>query len=431
MLMDEDRPGRAVAVLIDIDRVGGLNAGPQLRAGRRSWSAGASILLLASVAASLLATSSAPTPLYASYARAWQLSAASTSLAFGVYALSLLAGLLLLGRLSDHLGRRPVLLTAMAVQIIALAVFATAGGIEALLVGRVLQGISTAVGVSAVGAALLDVDTQRGTVANSVAPAAGSAIGAMTSALAVQFLPAPTRLIYGLLAVALAVQALALARLEETSQHAPGVLASLRPQVRLPVSVRGDFAAAAPVLFAIWALTGLFGSLGPALVHQLTGSPSVVLATVPLTLIGVLSPFTAYRLRESSPRSSLALGVAGLLLGVAVTVVAVLVSSGPVLFAAAVLAGVGFGAGFRGSIQLMLPAVQPGERAGTLSSVYIVSYLGFGVPAIIAGIIDAKTRDVSGTTLGYSGVLILLALIAAIALRRTGTRRRTPTSQDR
>lgn len=79
----------------------------------------------------------------------------------------------------------------------------------------------------------------------------------------------------------------------------------------------------------------------------------------------------------------------------------------------------------------MLPAVQPGERAGTLSLVYIVSYLGFGVPAIIAGIIDARTRDVSGTTLGYSGVLILLALTAAIALRRTGTRRRTSTSKDR
>jgi len=73
---------------------------------RRSFRPAGSIVLLASLAASFLATSSAPTPLYAVYGRDWHLTAANTSVVFGVYALSLLAGLLVLGRLSDHIGRR-------------------------------------------------------------------------------------------------------------------------------------------------------------------------------------------------------------------------------------------------------------------------------------------------------------------------------------
>lgn len=128
---------------------------------RRSFRPAGSIVLLASLAASFLATSSAPTPLYAVYGRDWHLTAANTSVVFGVYALSLLAGLLVLGRLSDHIGRRPTLGAAIATQIVAMAVFATAEGLSGLLVGRVLQGLSTGAGLAAVGAALLDVDSRR------------------------------------------------------------------------------------------------------------------------------------------------------------------------------------------------------------------------------------------------------------------------------
>jgi len=399
---------------------------------RRSFRPAGSIVLLASLAASFLATSSAPTPLYAVYGRDWHLTAANTSVVFGVYALSLLAGLLVLGRLSDHIGRRPTLGAAIATQIVAMAVFATAEGLSGLLVGRVLQGLSTGAGLAAVGAALLDVDSRRGTIANTVAPPAGSALGALAAAFAVQFLPAPTRVIYVLLAVVLIMQGLAVIRVRETAARKPGALASMRPELRLPPEVRRDFVAAAPVLFAVWALSGLLGSLGPALVHGLSGSGSVVYGVLPLTVIGIVSPVTAYLLRTARPRACLVLGIATLTVGVATIVVAVLLSSAPLLCGAAVVAGIGFGSGFRGGIQLVLPAVAPAERAGTLSLLYIVSYLGFGVPAILAGVIDQATGNLNATTLGYAAVLIVLALLAIAALRRSPRHQlRPPQKEDR
>src|SRR5579872_1062553 len=94
----------------------------------RRISGGPALYLLASLIVSLLAASAAPTPLYATYARAWGFTPVTTTIVFGVYAVAVLAALLALGRLSDYLGRRPVLLAALAVQVASLLVFTTATG---------------------------------------------------------------------------------------------------------------------------------------------------------------------------------------------------------------------------------------------------------------------------------------------------------------
>jgi hypothetical protein len=78
------------------------------------------LFFLASITVSFLAASSAPTPLYATYQAAWGFSALTTTVIFGVYAVALLAALLTAGRLSDHIGRRPVLLAGIAGQVLAL-----------------------------------------------------------------------------------------------------------------------------------------------------------------------------------------------------------------------------------------------------------------------------------------------------------------------
>ena len=233
--------------------------------------------MLASLIVALLASSAAPTPLYAIYQAQWHFTPITTTVVFGVYALAVLASLLTLGKLSDHVGRRPVLLTALAVHAGSLVIFATATGVPALLGARVVQGLSTGAALGAIGAAMLDMDRELGTFANAVAPGMGSATGAILSALAVRFLPDPTHLIYLALIGVLALQAAAIVAMRETVSPAPGALASLRPEITLPRALRAPVLTAVPVLFAVWALAGLYGALGPALVHTLTGSDNVVL----------------------------------------------------------------------------------------------------------------------------------------------------------
>ena len=344
------------------------------------------VFVLASLIVALLASSAAPTPLYAIYQAQWHFTPITTTVVFGVYAMAVLAALLTLGKLSDHVGRRPVLLTAIAVHAGSLVIFATATGVPALLSARVVQGLSTGAALGAIGATMLDMDRELGTFANAVAPGMGSATGAILSALAVRFLPDPTHLIYLALIGVLALQATAIAAMRETVSRTPGALASLRPEITLPRAVRAPVLTAVPVLFAVWALAGLYGALGPALVHALTGSDEVVLGALSLFVLAASAVVATIALRRAAARMVMLFGIAALITGVAVTVMAVSLGSVAVFFAGSAIAGAGFGSGFQGGIRLVVPLAAAHERAGLVSLLYVVSYLGLGVPAVLAGL---------------------------------------------
>jgi predicted MFS family arabinose efflux permease len=385
----------------------------------RGLSGTPALVLLATLIVSLLASSSAPTPLYAVYQASWGFSPITTTVVFGVYAVSVLAALLTLGKLSDHVGRRPVLLTALAVQIVAMVVFATADGVPALLIARVVQGLASGAALGAIGAAMLDVDPRRGTFANAVSPGMGTATGALVSALAVRYLPAPTHLIYFALLAAFAVQMLGVALMRETVTRAPGALASLRPEIKLPRTVRGPVLAAAPVLFAVWALAGLYGALSPAIVSTLTGSHAVVLGGLGLFLLAGVAALTVLVLRVVPPRTVMLIGIVGLVIGVIVTLVALGAGSAPLFFVGTVISGVGFGSGFQGGIRTVVPLAAPHERAGVLSLLYVVCYLGMGVPAVAAGFRIVHGAGLVAATREYGVALIVLAVLALVGLSRS------------
>src|SRR3974390_2525037 len=151
-----------------------MNNGTPLPANRttavRRLSPPASFFLLASITVSFLAGSLVLTPLYPVYQAEWGFSALTTTEIFGIYAIALLGSLLVAGRLSDHIGRRPVLIVATLVQVVVMLIFATAKDISALMFARVVQGIATGAALGALGAGMLDLDKARGPVANAVTP---------------------------------------------------------------------------------------------------------------------------------------------------------------------------------------------------------------------------------------------------------------------
>ena len=374
------------------------------------------VFVLASLIVALLASSAAPTPLYAIYQAQWHFTPITTTVVFGVYALAVLAALLTLGKLSDYVGRRPVLLTAIAVHAGALVIFATATGVPALLSARVVQGLSTGAALGAIGAAMLDMDRELGTFANAVAPGIGTASGAIASALAVRFLPDPTHLIYLALIGVLALQAVAIAAMRETVSRAPGALASLRPEITIPRTLRTPVLTAVPVLIAVWALAGLYGALGPALVHALTGSDNVVLGSLSLFVLAASAVVATIVLRRAAARTVMLAGILTLVTGVAVTVTAVSLGSAAVFFAGSVIAGAGFGSGFQGSIRTVVPLAAAHERAGLVSLLYVVSYLGLGVPAVLAGFGVVHGGGLISTARYYGVAVIALAALALFGL---------------
>jgi MFS family permease len=392
---------------------------------RRSWLSGLgshrlsgrpAVVVLASLIVALLASSAAPTPLYAIYQAQWHFTPITTTIVFGVYALAVLVGLLTLGKLSDHVGRRPVLLAAIMVHAGSLVIFATATGVPALLSARVVQGLSTGAALGAIGAAMLDMDRELGTFANAVAPGMGTASGAILSALAIRFLPDPTHLIYLAMIGVLALQAAAIAAMRETVSRAPGALASLWPEITLPRALRAPVLTAVPVLFAVWALAGLYGALGPALVHALTGSGDVVLGSLSLFALAGSAVVAIIVLRRVAARIVMLFGILALITGVTVTVLAVSLGSAAVFFAGSVIAGAGFGSGFQGGIRTVVPLAAAHERAGLVSLLYVVSYLGLGVPAVLAGFGVVHGGGLINTARYYGAGVIALAVLALVGL---------------
>ncbi|MEU5222279.1 MFS transporter [Streptomyces toyocaensis] len=377
------------------------------------------LVLLASIVMSFLAASSAPTPLYATYATEWHFSSITTTVVFGVYAIAVLASLLVFGRISDHIGRRPVLLAALGLQTAALVVLVTAGGVEALLLGRILQGLSTGGALGALGAAMLDIDRHRGALANSAAPGVGTGTGALVSGLLVQYAPAPTHLVYVLLIGVFVIQGVAVIRMPETVSRKPGARAALVPELAAPPGVRGAVLVAAPMLFATWALAGFHGSLGPALARQLSGSDSTVTAGLGLFLVAATGALSAVAFGRISPRAGMLLG--GLLLAVAslATLAAIDEESTLGFFGSTFIAGVGFGAGTQGAIRTVVTRATPAERAGVMSVLFVVCYLGMGVPSVVAGVLVVHGGGLLTAARAYTVFVLVLVVAAMLGLLLT------------
>lgn len=376
-----------------------------------------SLVFLAVTLLSFLAASSVPTPLYHLYQESLHFSAAVLTLVFGVYALSLLAALLTVGSLSDHLGRRPVIFVALVLNILAMLLFINESGVQWLLAARVMQGFATGMATSVLGAALLDTDRQQGPLVNSVAPLLGMACGAMGASLLVEFAPLPLQLSYWLLLGVFVVQALYVWRLPESVSRQPGAWTSLRPRLHVPPQARRALWLALPVDVAVWAVGGFYLSLAPSLVRAATGSTSNLIGgglVAVLTLSGALMIFT---LRQRPAEKVLRLGAGLLALGVMLILGAVHSASLTLFFFGTLVLGSGFGGGFLGALRSVVPLALPHERAGLMSAFYVLSYLAFCLPALLAGSLT-RSFGLIATTDGYGVVLILLSLGALLVLMR-------------
>jgi len=102
------------------------------------------------------------------YAESFGLSPFMLTVIFAAYVLSLLFALLTVGSLSDYIGRRPAIIAALSLNIVAMVMFMTADSAFALIAARSVQGFATGLATTTLGAAILDVDRGRGPVLNSL-----------------------------------------------------------------------------------------------------------------------------------------------------------------------------------------------------------------------------------------------------------------------
>ncbi|SDO85358.1 Predicted arabinose efflux permease, MFS family [Pedococcus dokdonensis] len=374
-------------------------------------------LALASVVA-LMVGASAPSPFYPVLQAEIGFSAGTMTTIFGVYALTLLATLLVTGSLSDHIGRRPVLAGGFLVLAVSMVGFWHADGVAALMASRAVQGVAAGLLMSTMSAAVVDLEPsdRPGLAAtlNSVTPMAGLAVGALLAGLVLDTTSHALTIVFATLTALYVALAVAVLALPETSPRHDGWRRSLRPRIGIPAPARPAFRRSAPALFAGWATGGLYLSLGAPIVGQLLGGRTHLAQGAVVTVLTAVGGLSSALGRRRTPRQITLYGTTSLAVGTLLTLWALHAESLVGFLLAAVVAGSGFGTAFLGIMRSITPTVGPEQRGELFSSVFVVSYLAFGLPAVAAGF-AAPHLGLERTAIIYGLAVVVLSGAAALA----------------
>lgn len=375
------------------------------------------------VATSFSATSSAPTPLYVVYQETMRLSPAVVTFIFAAYVVGMVAAFLTLGRLSDYVGRRPMILGALVVNFIALALFFTADHAADLAIARLVQGVATGVAMTSLGATIVDTRPLAAATLNGVTAFLGLTIGALLTGALIAWAPFPTQLVYAVLMLVTLGAMLVLAFTPETTAGKPGALRAIAPSLSVPLSARAPLLRLAPLNTAAWALGGFYLSLMPSLVSAVTGTHSPFLGASVVSTLMLSATLTILALRARRAEWLLRFAGVMLVLGIAATLLAIELRSEPGMFAGTLLAGLGLGGAYFGSLRQLIPLAGEHERAGLLAAYLVISYVAFSGPAILAGLMAPRLGLIM-TAYVYGGALVALSVLslALMALAARGAK---------
>ena len=396
----------------------------------RTLSPRVAFALAAGIIGLALFASGTPSPLYATYRALWGFSPVVLTLVYATYAFGVLASLILAGRVSDEVGRRPVVLVALATLMAATGVFMAADSVTWLFVARGIQGVATGLALGAASAALLDLHPRRDPagvgLTNGVASAAGMGLGVLVSALFVELLPAPRVVPYAALFVLFAIAFVGVLRMPEpvASRSRPR-LTPQRP--RVPAVVRRPFLLAALAVISSWSVGGLFLSLGPQLAASLFHTSDNLVAGLSVFALAAPGAVAQLVFGRAAPWLSATLGSIALATGLLLIVLAASTESSAVFLVGAVVGGGGFGAAFLGALRALSAAIPPQHRAEVMSAFYVVAYAALSLPAIAAGIV-VTPLGLEPTFELFGSVIAAIALVVAAEAWRTRPRavRRRP-----
>ncbi|MET9696714.1 MFS transporter [Streptomyces sp. NPDC006529] len=364
-----------------------------------------------------------PTPLYGLYREEIGFSTFMVTVVFAVYAVGVLAVLLLAGNYSDRVGRRPVLLAAIVLSVLSALCFLAEHGLPLLFAGRLLSGFAAGLLSGTGTAAVIELAPPerraRAAFAATAANMGGLGCGPLLAGLLAQYAPYPLALPF-LVHLALLVPATAVVLLLPETVERPRRWARPRPQgVRVPPGARAAFALCAPAAFAGFALLGLFTAVAPTFVAQtleVTNHAVAGALVFSVFLASTLGQLAGGRLDADR---ALPRGRAVLVAGLALVAASLAVESLPLLVAGGAVAGFGQGMAFRAAVATVSAAAPAEQRGATISALFVIAYCGISLPVVGVGALTLW--------LGLRGaglVFTVCVALTAAAGRRRGDRHR-------
>ncbi|BBY19283.1 MFS transporter [Mycolicibacterium litorale] len=370
------------------------------------------LLVLSGVA---LGVSGVPAPLYGLYEANWHLSPLATTMIFAVYAVAALGAVLVSGRISDVVGRKPVLIAALIALMVGLGVFLIADSMALLLLARAIHGAAVGSIVVAGAAALLDLRPHHGVRTGQLSGVSfniGMTVAILGSALLAQYAPHPLRTPYAVVAVLCLIVGTGLVALREPhTARTRGRIRLARPAV--PQEIRRDFWFSALGAMASWSVLGVLLSLYPSLAARQTHIDNLVFGGAVVGTTAFAAALAQLAATRVPARHSAVIGDLGMAIALLVTIPVLLAHHWQLVFVAAALLGATFGLGFGGSLRHLSDVVPAGKRGETMSAFYLLAYSAMAVPTLLAG--WAATRWELVVVFPWFACAVALACLGAAA----------------
>jgi MFS family permease len=394
----------------------GFRAGPGARLARSRRRHSTAFWVVAAAFGVNLAFSAVPTPLYVIYQHRDHFSTLMITVVYAVYALGVIASLFLGGHVSDWVGRRRVLVPALAFNVLSAVLFIAFPSLAGLIVARVVSGVSVGLTTGTATAYLAELHAgaggsptgRRPQVVATAANLGGIGIGPLGAGLLAQFLPSPLLVPYLVFGGALVVLTLLIAMSPETAAR-PDPRPTWRPQrVAIPAHARGTFFAATAAAAAAFAVYGVFNSLMPGFLAGTMHETSYAVAGAVAFSAFAAGAVAQIALGRAGIATTLKASLPVLLAGLALFTVGMWLPSLPVFVIGGIVTGAGGGLVFRGSLVAAAGTAPAESRAEVLAGFFLGAYIGLSAPVIALGIATeyAPARD----------VMLVFVVLAAAAI---------------
>jgi MFS family permease len=343
-------------------------------------------LLLACVFTYGMLGTTLPTPPYVLYQEQYQFASVLITVIFAVYPLGVLAALLVFGRVSDHFGRRPVLVAALLLACASTLLFVFAQNVAMLLAGRFLSGLGAGLLTGTATAGLAELEPtgsqQRAARVATAANMGGLGLGPLVAGL--------------------------------FAQLAPDHVLDLRPRVAVPPATRTVFVEAAVTVVCVFALLGLFSALASSFLRSALHEPNLIVAGVVVFLLFGTASAAQVVLHTLTTRTAQLSG-RSLLLALALIELGLGLSSLALFLAGTVIGGLGIGLAFMGSLAAINQVAPPEQRAALVSAFFVAAYGGVSVPVVGVGLL-AQSTDLLVASICLAAVIALLLLLTLAAV---------------
>nr|WP_298411401.1 MFS transporter [uncultured Halomonas sp.] len=374
-----------------------------------------------------------PTPLFPVYQQRFGFSQLIITVIFAAYAVGVIGALIVTGRWSDQVGRRPLLFGGLVAALLSDVVFLLSDGLTGLLAARVISGISAGIYTGTATVAVMELAPQAWKrAAIFVATAVnmgGLGLGPVVAGLLGQYAPWPLHLSYavhlGLLVIALVAVWFAPETVERPDHP------RLRLQrLHVPAEVRSLFIPAAIAGFAGFAVLGFFTATAPAFMGEVLGYSNLALIGFVAGVAFFASTLGQFVQGQLAKKMRLPLGCAVIIAGVGLVGAGIGAVSLGLFLAGAIIAGLGHGVAFRAGLGGVTATTPVNQRGAVTSTFFVIVYIALSIPVVGIGLL-ARSVGLAATGIGFAAAVAFLAAVALVLLlKRQSSASSNPASSE-